>query len=234
MKKIAVMQPYLFPYIGYFQLVNAVDTFIFYDDVNFIKRGWINRNNILVNNQKILVSLPCIKPSQNKEIREVELNSEAETFLKLLKTIEMAYKKAPYFKETFELIKLVFDKNHRNIGNLAADSVREISLYLELNTSFKYSSIEHSESKNMNKAERLIHICKKEKSEHYINAIGGQEIYNKDYFKNKEVRLDFLKPTISEYKQFGNEFVPYLSIIDVLMFNSKEVVLKMINKYKLV
>jgi hypothetical protein len=234
MKKIAVMQPYIFPYIGYFQLIYSVDTFIFYDDVSFIKGGWINRNNFLMNDEKKLITFSCTGISSNREINEVKVNLKDKKNLKIIKSIEQNYKKAPYFSDVFPLVLSVFNKNRKNIGNLAADSVEEISLYLELNTSFKYSSIEHSESKNMNKAERLIHICGKEKSDYYINAIGGQEIYDKTYFKQRGIHLDFLKPVITEYVQFGDEFVPYLSIIDVLMFNSKEVVLKMIKKYKLV
>lgn len=101
--KIAVMQPYLFPYIGYFQLLNAVDMFVVFDDVNFIKKGWINRNNILVNRQKYLFTVPLKDASQNKLIKEVQIADDGWQE-KFLKTVAQSYKKAEFFDEAFALI----------------------------------------------------------------------------------------------------------------------------------
>jgi hypothetical protein len=234
MKKVAVMQPYIFPYMGYFQLVSAVDTFIFYDDVNFIKQGWINRNNILVNEKKQVITFPCIGISSFKKINEVEINLKDKKNRKILKTIEQSYAKAPYFSDVFELILKIFAGEHHNIASLAADSVIKTCSYLGIKKEFQFSSKKHSESLNMDRADRLVNICTKEQSTHYINPIGGQELYNKTYFKERGIQLDFLEPAMTEYKQFENEFVPYLSIIDVLMFNSKEETLKRLNKYNLI
>lgn len=228
------MQPYIFPYIGYFQLINAVDTFVFYDDVNYIKRGWINRNNILVNGAKRLITFPCVSASQNKFINEVEVDLNDKKFKEILTTIELSYKKAPYFDDVYNLVSTVLTGEHENIAQLAAESILKVSTYLKLDKQFKFSSISHPESQGMDRADRLIYITKKENSNYYINAIGGQEIYGKSYFAQNSIKLNFLNSLITEYKQFKQEFIPYLSIIDVMMFNSKVDIEKMLKRYELV
>lgn len=232
-KSIAVMQPYVFPYIGYFQLINAVDTFVFYDDVNFIKKGWVNRNNILVNSMPSLITIPLIKASQNKTIKDIQVSNDKKVYQKLLKTIELAYSKAPYFKDVYPIVNKVIHSNYDSIASLAIESIKEIALYLDIRTEFKISSKDYFESKNLKREDRLIDICYKSNLTSYINANGGQEIYDKKYFKEKGIELNFLEPSIVEYKQLKNEFVPGLSIIDVAMFNSKRESVKLLNDYKL-
>ncbi|HLV23610.1 MAG TPA: WbqC family protein [Moheibacter sp.] len=233
--RIAIMQPYIFPYIGYFQMVNAVDKFVFYDDVNFIKKGWINRNRILVNGQDCMLTVPLLKASQNNLILESYLRKDTygEWKDKLLQTLELNYKKASHFEEIFPLLKTFFEADYDTISEMAIESVKSVSRYLGLNTEFILSS-ETYENKGMERQERLIDICKIEKANHYINALGGQELYKKEDFKKEGIQLDFIKTQPITYKQFNNEFVPWLSIIDVLMFNSKEEIAEMLNKYELV
>lgn len=228
------MQPYIFPYLGYFQLVNAVDTFVFYDDVNFIKRGWINRNKILVNGKEKLVSFPCIQASQNKLINEVEINLEDKAYSKFLQTLEQAYSKAPNFEVVYKLISNLLKQEHTSIASLAAASCMSLSTYLGLNTKFTFSSEAFSSSKGLEKQNRLIDISKESNSSTYINAIGGRELYSKEDFKKENIDLFFLQPKLSEYKQLSKEFIPGLSIIDVLMMNSKEEVKEMLNQYELI
>ena len=232
-KKLAIMQPYIFPYLGYFQLVNAVDTFVFYDDVNFIKRGWINRNKILVNGKEKLVSFPCIHASQNKLINEVEINLEDKAYSKFLQTLEQAYSKAPNFEVVHELISNLFKQEHTSIASLAAASCMNVSTYLDLNTKFTFSSKAFSSSKGMEKQNRLVVISKECNSSTYINAIGGLDLYKKEDFKKENIDLFFLQPKLPEYTQLSNEFIPGLSIIDVLMMNSKEDVIFMLNNFYL-
>lgn len=234
MEKVAIMQPYIFPYIGYFQLVNAVDHFVFYDDVNFIKRGWINRNKILINNTDKLITFPCLKVSQNKHINEIEINLEDKTYKNIVTTLHAAYNKAPFFEEVFPLIESLFNSESQNIAEFTTQSIIEVSLFLGLNTKFYKSSEFSPETNGLDKADRLIEITKKLKSQHYINAIGGMSLYEKEYFKNKNVKLDFLEPVIEKYTQFESDFIPSLSIIDVLMFNSKEEIIVMLNEYELI
>src|SRR5690554_5802118 len=197
-KKVAIMQPYLFPYLGYFQLVQAVDHFVFYDDVNFIKRGWINRNRILVNRNDSLFVVPLIKVSQNRLIDEVQI-FYGKDYDKILKKIEFAYKKAPYFNDVFKIVELIFSKQYRSIAEMATDSIIKTIEYLNINKEFDLSSKKFSESKGMEKADRLIYITKKLDFKNYVNPSGGAEIYEKEYFKERGVTLHFIKNHFSSY-----------------------------------
>lgn len=231
--KIAIMQPYIFPYLGYFQLVNAVDTFVFYDDVNYIKRGWINRNQILINGESTLFSVPVKKASQNKLINEIETVIDEKWLLQFFKTIEQHYKNAPFFEETYALLKKVFKKDHTKIGELAMESVLQISEYLNLNTQFEVSSRYYPSSIGKGKAERLIAICKEKGVNWYINPSGGKELYKKDIFEKDGITLSFIENELVYYPQFRNQFVKGLSMIDVLMFNSIGESKKLLSNFKL-
>lgn len=228
--KIAIMQPYLFPHIGYWQLIDAVDTFIIYDDVNFISRGYINRNYILVNNQPQRFTLELIKASQNKLINEINIGNNRH---KILKTLEMAYKKAYNFYAIFPIIYDILNKKERNLAKLIAFSIRKLSAYLDLDTSFICSSnIEKNIS--LKGQDKIINICKKFNAKVYINPAGGTTLYDKRKFAKENIRLEFLQPKTVQYKQFNNKFVPNLSIVDVLMFNTKEDVKKILKRYETV
>lgn len=228
---VAIMQPYIFPYVGYFQLVNAVDIFVFYDDVNFINGGWINRNRILVNNQINYLTVRLKDASQNKLINEILLINNKN---KLLKTIQMAYRKAPFYSHAWPVIEHCFDFETDYISELAIFSVKEISQYLGLNTNFKISSKDYFDTKKFDRVGRLIEICKRNNANFYINAVGGQDLYKKEDFRYNGIELFFMKTHFDEYKQFNNVFNPALSIIDIMMFNSKEQIQKMINACTLI
>lgn len=232
--KVAIMQPYIFPYIGYFQLIHAVDVFVFYDDVNFIKRGWINRNRILVNGKESLFTIAVSKASQNKLINEIKILENTKSKDHLLRTLEYNYRKAPYFEVVFNLVKEVINTSSNLISDLAINSVKLVSSYLEIDTLFEISSEKYSETKGMGKSERLITIVKREGSIDYINPSGGVELYDKLDFKKKGVNLQFIQNKLEAYSQFENESVIGLSIIDVLMFNSVEDSKRLIEKYKLI
>ena len=205
--KIAIMQPYVFPYIGYFQLVSAVDKFVFYDDVNYIKKGWINRNRILVNNEANLFTIPVLKASQNKLINEIKLGIDEKWICQFYSTLEHNYKKAPYYHETILLIQQVINQQSTSISDLAIASIELISNYLMIPTSFEKSSTNYQTSKGMEKADRLIEICKLNHVETYINPVGGKELYDKPYFKAKNVDLFFIINKITPYQQFKTHFI---------------------------
>lgn len=235
--KLAIMQPYLFPYIGYFQLIKAVDRFVVYDDVNFIKQGWINRNNILVQGKPLLFTVPLKNQSSFLKINESLINEKFyETWKsKFLRTIEQSYKNAPYFKDVYTLIDRILNENYddKSISDLAVKSIIEVSKYLEFKTEFVLTSSSYN-NHDLNGKERVIDICIKEKALHYINPVGGQELYDKNYFKERNLELNFIKSLPVQYAQFKNEFVPWLSIIDVLMFNSVEETNALLMKYELI
>ncbi len=228
------MQPYLFPYIGYFQLIYASDTFVFYDDVNFINRGWINRNRVLLNSKDQLITISCKDASQNKLIKDIQVLDDPKNFQKTLLTIQAAYKRAPHFVNVFPIIESIFEiEPGSSIADMAIDSVLKICKYLGLERAFKISSMEYN-NRELKKADRLIDICHIEGINHYINASGGREIYTKEYYGSKGINLNFLISEKYEYMQYKNEFVPCLSIIDILMFNEKEeIVSKFLPAYHL-
>ena len=227
------MQPYIFPYIGYFQLINEVDIFVFYDDVNFINRGWINRNRILLNEKDYLFTIPLIKASQNKLIYDIETAIDEKFKKDFYLTLHQAYKKAPFYVSVMPLITEIINTPHKNISMLAIESIKKICVYIGLIKEFKISSISFSESRDLKKADRLIAICKQENAYNYINAYGGIELYEREYFKQQNIELFFLKSNSILYKQTTKNFVPWLSIIDVLMFNSPDGILEMIKDYKI-
>ncbi|GGB08612.1 WbqC family protein [Puia dinghuensis] len=230
--RLAIMQPYIFPYIGYYQLINAVERFVIYDDVNFINRGWINRNNILVNNKACLFTIPLKDASQNRLIRDIELSAGAGN-AKLLKTIEQAYKKAPEFRQVYPLISDILQSNAGTIGELAWLSLRSVAEYLGMATEFIRTSSDYNNS-HLKAQERILDICTKEKAHHYINPIGGMEIYSRELFQDSGIKLNFIRTLPLAYPQFNNEFISNLSIIDVLMFNPKDKINALLNSYELI
>lgn len=230
--KIAIMQPYIFPYIGYFQLIREVDLFVFYNDVNYIKRGWINRNRILLNNKEFLFTIPCKDVSQNRKICETRLAFDAIAKKKFLDNVYYAYNKAPHFEIIYPLIEHVILREFNYIDELAIASIKECAYFLQMESNFKISEGQYN-NEELKKADRLIDICRKENISNYINPIGGEEIYAKGYFKNEGIDLQFLRSLPFTYTQFNQEFVPWLSIIDILMFNTKEAVTNLLNLYNL-
>ncbi|NIJ53350.1 WbqC family protein [Dyadobacter arcticus] len=230
---IAIMQPYIFPYIGYFQLINAVDKFIIYDDVNFINKGWINRNNILVGGNSHLFTIPLKDASQNKLIYEVELARNDPWQKKFLKTIQQSYQKAPYYQKVFVLIEEIVNLEVQTICELALYAMSRFSAAMEIETQITPSSTIYN-NKHLKGQERILDICKQENASHYINPIGGMELYDKGRFENEGIKLDFMKSVSSPYPQFKNAFVPWLSVIDVLMFNNPKEIRKQLEAYQLI
>jgi len=227
--KLAIMQPYIFPYIGYFQLINAADKFVFYDDVTFIKQGWINRNNILLNGKKYLFTIPVKNISSFAAINETYVSDKPFSWgKKLLSTFTQAYNKAPFFNEVFPLIeKVMSGSSNQSISSVAKDSIISVMQYLNMQTEIVESSSIYNNSE-LKSEERIIDICQKENADTYINAPGGMALYQAKHFEVIKTILSFLEVVLERYHQFENEFVPGLSIIDVLMFNSVEEVRSML------
>jgi hypothetical protein len=230
---LAVMQPYFLPYIGYFQLIKTVDRFVIYDDVNFINKGWINRNNLLNGSSAQLFTIPLKGASQNRLIREIEIADDNAWTKKLLRTIEQTYKKAPLFDQVYPLLNELINAPERHIGGLAVSSLKSVSAYLGITTPFVDSSVIYG-NEELKAQERILDICRKENADHYINPIGGMEIYSRELFETAGVKLNFIKAKPIHYRQFKNEFVPHLSIVDVLMFNSPEEVNELLDQYELI
>ncbi|GAB3920230.1 WbqC family protein [Larkinella terrae] len=230
---IAIMQPYFLPYIGYLQLVKAVDKFIIYDDVAFINRGWINRNRLLVNGKEHLFTIPLKDASQNKRICDVELGDDPKWRQKLLKTIEQSYRKAPFYTTVYPLLEKIVNLEARTIAELIGGSLTLLNAYLDIQTEIIPSSTVYGND-SLKAQERILDICHREKANRYINPIGGQELYDRQRFADEGIELFFIQSRRVDYPQFQNEFVPWLSIADVLMFNDVPDVQKMLDEFELV
>jgi hypothetical protein len=228
--KIAIMQAYFFPYIGYFQLINAVDAFVIYDNIQYTKKGWINRNRLLINGKDEYFTLPLKNDSDYLNINERELIKDwSKEKTKTLNKIKENYKKAPFFNEVYDLIESSFNCEYLNLFDFIFSAFKNVLNYLTIKTEIIISStldINH----NLKAEEKVIAMCKELNAEIYINPIGGIELYNQEQFLNEGIKLKFMKANNCIYKQWDNEFIPFLSIIDVMMFNSKAEIKKLIEK----
>lgn len=231
--KIAIMQPYIFPYIGYFQLIHAVDKFVVYDNIQFTKKGWINRNRILVNGHDDYFTIPLKKDSDYLNVDQRKL---ADTYdsekLKLLRKFTESYKKAPEFSFVYPLIESMICQNEDNLFRYIYTALIAVNAYLGIETELVISSsipVDHS----LKSQDKVLAICKALHATTYINPIGGTALYSKEVFKKNEIDLHFLQSHSVQYMQFNNEFVPWLSIIDVLMFNPKEKVKQYLEDYSI-
>lgn len=230
--KIGIMQPYFFPYIGYWQLIHSVDKYVIYDDVNYIKGGWINRNQILMNGKSKMINLKMDGASSNKLIYEIHVANDKIYIEKLLRTIRHCYAKAPYFSDVFSLIEEIIYFDNLNIAIYLANSINKIADYIGIKTEFLMSSnIEKNDS--LKGEDRIIDICKNLNASEYYNAIGGIKLYSQERFDYNGIQLKFLKTIDVEYTQNIDKFIPNLSIIDVMMFNSKEKIREFLNLYVL-
>lgn len=215
--KIAIMQPYFFPYIGYFQLIAAVDLFVLYDNIQYTKKGWINRNRILLNGNDAFISLPLKKDSDTLDVRERELAADFKPN-KLLAQLDGAYRKAPYFKLTMPLLEAALSHDTSNLFTFLHYSLKETCAHLGLSTPIQISSainIDHT----LKGQHKVLAICQATGAQTYINAIGGQSLYSKADFLHNDIELRFIRSKELAYEQFEAPFVPWLSLIDVLMFN---------------
>jgi hypothetical protein len=243
--KLGIMQPYLFPYVGYFQLIHAVDKFILYDSVNYIKKGWINRNQIaMVNNGALAISVPVLKHSYQEKLSEVLIDNKSNWSKKLLNDIYYNYKKSDHFEEFFPILEKILQAPHTTISQLNCESLAAVADFLSIKSAIeqpalKYVGIEQSLMKDealgtYRKTKRIIEICRQEGATTYVNAIGGKAIYTKEEFKDQGVDLQFLETEQISYKQFSNSFLPHLSIIDVIMHNGAEKTQQLLTMYRLI
>lgn len=234
--KIAVMQPYFFPYLGYFQLVRAVDQFVFFDDVNFIKKGWIHRNQILLHQAAHMFSIPLTKVSQNRKICDIELSDYQQWSKDFLRQLEYSYKKAPQFVNVFSWLATLFnEREYTHISQLAINSVAETFSFLGLEQRFiKSSELPYQREEGTTGQEKILSICKLLGSTTYINPKNGVDLYDNEVFRANNIDLKFIYMSDISYPQFKKDsFVPYLSMLDVLMFNEPSTILEYLNQYTL-
>ena len=222
------MQPYFFPYIGYWQLINAVDKYVIYDDVAYIKGGWINRNNILLNGEKHLITLPLNASSSFKNINEIAITARDAVRRKILRKLESAYSKAPYYDVIMPMIEPLI-MQEKLISDLNYKAIKKLNSYMDIGTEIVLSS-DIKKNTSLRGQDKVIHISHLLGADVYINAIGGKTLYSRDSFQMEGIKLKFLEMDTIMYGQFKGRFVPNLSIIDVLMFNSVKEIKNMLKR----
>lgn len=222
-RKVAIMQPYFLPYIGYFQLIASVDVFVAYDNIKYTKKGWINRNRMLQGGKDAVFSLPLRGGSDSLDIRERELAADFDR-RKLLNQFRGAYGKAPHFEGTFAMLEKIVGHDDRNLFGYLRHSIATVCDHLGLATEIKASSTVGVDHRSLKGQDKVLAICEAMGAGTYVNAIGGTDLYARDAFRGRGIELKFIQPRPLEYPQFGGVFVPWLSIVDVLMFNPVEAV----------
>lgn len=228
------MQPYFFPYIGYFQLINAVNEFIIYDNIEFSRKGWVQRNRVLSGNSEAFISLPIKKGSDYLDIDKRFLaDSWPIEREKMLNKLKETYKISPMFSDVYPILDHSLRSNELNLFRFLVTSLQTVMEYLDIKTPLIVSSsidIDHK----LKAEDKVLALVKKRNAGTYINPIGGLEFYSKQRFKNNGINLRFLKANNIEYPQFKNQFIPFLSIIDVMMFNTKAQIKDYLKQYTLV
>jgi hypothetical protein len=215
--KLSIMQPYFLPYIGYFQLIASTDVFIVYDNIKYTKKGWINRNRMLRDGEPATFSLPLKKASDSLDVRERELSADFDPG-KLLNQFYTAYRKAPHFNNTWPVIEEILRHQDQNLFGFLHHSIVRICSHLGITTEIRTSSkieIDHG----LKNQDKVLALCGAAGASLYVNPIGGMELYSKDDFRAKGVDLRFLRSKELVYPQFRESFVPWLSVLDVMMFH---------------
>jgi hypothetical protein len=228
--RVAIMQPYLFPYIGYFQLVGCVDRFVVYDNIKYTKKGWINRNRMLVRGTDEMFSVPIRKDSDSLDVVQRELGEAwPDERTRLLNRFRANYRKAPEFERTMALVEACLSHPDTNLFGFLLNSIRAVCSHLGIATPLVVSSgvaADHT----LRSQDRVIAICKALGASEYVNPIGGLELYEPETFRAHGINLLFHRARAVPYEQAGGEFVPFLSIIDVLMFNPTNEVARMVRE----
>ena len=228
--KLGIMQPYFMPYIGYFQLMKAVDKYVVYDDVNYIKGGWANRNHILINGEKEMFTVTLQKASQNKLFNEIVIGDD---FKKLMKTLQMNYSRAINFDQTMVLMERIISFPNKQLAVFIANSFREILSYLSVETEILMSS-EIPKDNSLRGKDKIIQICGILGADTYYNAVGGKNLYDQEEFREHGITLNFVDSLPQVYSQLHTrEFVSGLSMVDVLMNNTKDEVNRLLDSFQL-
>jgi len=217
----AIMQPYFFPYIGYFQLMHAVDVFIFHDDVQYIKSGWINRNRILVNDEPAWLTLPVENASYTSPIHHRHYQLDSKTIARMKRRLEASYARAPMFSRVFPFICDLLDYSESNVAMYNSNLLMLVARAMGIRCDFLCSSKIDSLSA-LRAEDKVTALCASVGASTYVNPIGGLSLYSASAFAERGIDLQFLRSKPTSYTQFSAPHVPYLSIIDVLMFNSTD------------
>jgi hypothetical protein len=228
----SIMQPYLLPYIGYFQLVACSDIFVALDDVQYIKRGWINRNRILLNGGPDWITLPVAYADHSLSIRERRYTQPEHHVPRMLRRVEAAYRAAPFFDVAFPFLQDALSQDESNVAAFNLSVLKCLTARVGIRTPIVVSS-SLAVGKELRGQDMVIAKCRRVGATRYVNPLGGTSLYDKRCFADAGITLNFLKSTVSPYQQFGQTPVPFLSIVDVLMFNDEPAISRMLTEFEL-
>lgn len=231
--KLAIMQPYFFPYIGYFSLLEAADLFVIFDTVQFQRKSWMTRNKIItVKGESTYIKLPVKKAPLNTLINQIVINHEIDWKTTLFNQL-LVYKKAPFYTKTMDIVGNILNTDTNKLIDLNKNSLLQIANYLKLDCEISVFSEMGLTVKEVNNADEwALNISKALNAGEYINSPGGVSFFNKQKYTDHDIALRFIKNNLKRYKQYHLDFVPGLSIIDVMMFNSVEEIHKMLGDYE--
>jgi hypothetical protein len=230
--KLAIMQPYFLPYLGYFQLMHEADRFVVYDDVGWIKGGWIHRNRIRVGDEGRWFTLPTRGASPNRSIHEVELGDLGPWRRKFTTQLAHAYAKAPQRDATLALVERICAHETDRVAELARHALTEVAGVLGIDVAWVPTSRRYQNA-DLAGQERVLDICAREGATRYVNPIGGVSLYDPGAFAARGIELRFLECHAPAYAQGKEPFVPHLSILDVLFWNTPEQITPMLDAYAL-
>ncbi len=223
--KLGLMQPYFFPYIGYFQLLNYVDLWIVFDNVQYIQRGWINRNRILhpeLKKEWQYITIPLDSRKGFSKINNIKIKQELDWKNRIIRKLTFYNEQSIFYKEVISLINNIFITNENNLSKFVTRSIRYTADYLGIKTKILVLSDMELELLNINgPGDWALRICESIGAKEYINPIGGKDLFYNKKFKDSNIKLSFLKSKMGVYNQKRPEFIPGLSIIDLMMWNSK-------------
>lgn len=242
--RLAAMQPYFFPYLGYFQLIAAADQFLLYDNLNYIRQGWVHRNRIrLKGGGEFYCAAPLLGASSNVRIRDVRVDPAGRWPGRFLDLLEHNYKKAPFFDEVFPALERAVRRPATHLTEVNRNGIRAVAEFLGIATPISHDTAPFQDFEDAAHAEqpspwlaalarelgtadvktlRVLYLCRQARADVYLNPPGGRDLYARDVFAQNGVALQFLLPTLAPYPQQGAGFLPGLSILDVLMNCGRE------------
>lgn len=213
---VALMQPYLLPYLGYFHLMSAVDRFIIHDDVQYIKGGWINRNRFLRDGEPVIFTLPVRQGGHNRLISESHYADQLpEALSRILRQFDAAYRGSDHYRAVVTFLRGVAPLGERSVVTFNAFMLRVLAKTFGLRASFSLSSELGIDPRSRGQ-DRVIEICRRVGADCYLNPLGGRDLYDREAFARAGLHLGFIESTFLQYPQASNSFVPALSIVDVL------------------
>jgi hypothetical protein len=232
--KIGIMQPYFFPYMGYFSLIKYVDRFVFFDTPQYINHGWVNRNRVLKQNGSSgYITVPVQKCHRDIAIKDIRISKNFDWREKIYGQLTVYKRRAPYYNNVIEFLHTVLDKDYNHsLANLNIETIKSVCRYLEVETVFDvFSEMDVNISEVSQADEWALEITNAIGGNIYVNLPGGVSFFDREKYIKQNIELQFLQSKLPPYIQRIGHFEKGLSIIDVMMFCNKKEISDMLNAF---